>query len=228
LCAFWFVSLRFSLATEAKIASNTDYLSFLNDPTNVDMIRWSDDGNSIIIIDESDFAKTLIPKCFKHSNFATFVRQANQFGFRKRMPSLMDASGKSRREFENRYFKRDHPDLVWLITDRRAKKEEGGGDSKEEAGSSHEQDFLRMTNQLMELQLQNSEAINCLLQNQVTEFQATQRMSEQIRCMDGRIQCMAERIESMAERIESMAERQEMSANLILNLLNRHLQNQSQ
>lgn len=49
--------------------------SFLEDGKNTDLIRWSDDGNSFIVLDEDEFAKTLIPELFKHNNYASFVRQ---------------------------------------------------------------------------------------------------------------------------------------------------------
>ena len=49
--------------------------SFLEDGKNTDLIRWSDEGDSFIVLDEDEFAKTLIPELFKHNNYASFVRQ---------------------------------------------------------------------------------------------------------------------------------------------------------
>ncbi|GAD92100.1 heat shock transcription factor [Paecilomyces variotii No. 5] len=95
--------------------------SFLDESKNTDLIRWSDDGNSFIVLDEDEFAKTLIPELFKHNNYASFVRQLNMYGFHKKVglsDNSMRASerkNKSPSEYSNPYFKRGHPDLLWLI-----------------------------------------------------------------------------------------------------------------
>ncbi|KAL4914472.1 hypothetical protein BDW62DRAFT_190405 [Aspergillus aurantiobrunneus] len=95
--------------------------SFLDESKNTELIRWSDDGNSFIVLDEDEFAKTLIPELFKHNNYASFVRQLNMYGFHKKVglsDNSMRASerkNKSPSEYANPYFKRGHPDLLWLI-----------------------------------------------------------------------------------------------------------------
>jgi heat shock transcription factor len=73
------------------------------------------------VLDEDEFAKTLIPELFKHNNYASFVRQLNMYGFHKRVglsDNSMKASerkNKSPSEYYNPYFKRGHPNLLWLI-----------------------------------------------------------------------------------------------------------------
>lgn len=95
--------------------------SFLDDGKNTDLIRWSDRGDSFVVLDEDEFAKTLIPELFKHNNYASFVRQLNMYGFHKRVglsDNSMKASerkNKSPSEYYNPYFKRNHPNLLWLI-----------------------------------------------------------------------------------------------------------------
>ncbi|KAL3458944.1 hypothetical protein BJX64DRAFT_209630 [Aspergillus heterothallicus] len=95
--------------------------SFLDESKNTDLIRWSDDGNSFIVLDEDEFAKTLIPELFKHNNYASFVRQLNMYGFHKKVglsDNSMRASerkNKSPSEYANPYFKKGHPELLWLI-----------------------------------------------------------------------------------------------------------------
>jgi len=74
-----------------------------------------------VVLDEDEFAKTLIPELFKHNNYASFVRQLNMYGFHKRVglsDNSMKASerkNKSPSEYYNPYFKRGHPNLLWLI-----------------------------------------------------------------------------------------------------------------
>ena len=86
--------------------------SFLDDNKNTNLIRWSDDGNSFIVLDEDEFARTLIPELFKHNNYASFVRQLNMYGFHKKVglsDNSMKASelkAKAPSEYYNRFFKR--------------------------------------------------------------------------------------------------------------------------
>jgi heat shock transcription factor len=95
--------------------------SFLDDNTNTELIRWSDDGTSFVVLDEDEFAKTLIPELFKHNNYASFVRQLNMYGFHKKVglsDNSMKASENKRKtpsEYYNKYFRRGRPELLWLI-----------------------------------------------------------------------------------------------------------------
>ncbi|KAL8779314.1 MAG: hypothetical protein Q9213_006994 [Squamulea squamosa] len=95
--------------------------SFLDESRNTDLIRWSESGDSFIVIDEEEFARTMIPELFKHKNYASFVRQLNMYGFHKKVglsDNSMRASerkNKSPSEYYNPYFKRGRPNLLWLI-----------------------------------------------------------------------------------------------------------------
>ncbi|RDL33946.1 Winged helix DNA-binding protein [Venustampulla echinocandica] len=95
--------------------------SFLDESKNTELIRWSDRGDSFVVLDEDEFAKRLIPELFKHNNYASFVRQLNMYGFHKRVglsDNSMKASerkNKSPSEYYNPFFKRGHPNLLWLI-----------------------------------------------------------------------------------------------------------------
>ena len=49
-----------------------------NDPT---ISSFSSDGTSFEIYDQSIFAQKYLPQYFKHSNYGSFVRQLNLYGF---------------------------------------------------------------------------------------------------------------------------------------------------
>lgn len=107
------------------------------------------------MLDEDEFAKTLIPELFKHNNYASFVRQLNMYGFHKRVglsDNSMRASerkNKSPSEYSNPFFRRGHPNLLWLInkpkSGSKAKKGGKGADAENEsdeeggAGTQHQQ-----------------------------------------------------------------------------------------
>lgn len=57
--------------------------TMVNDSKNSDFIRWMPDGKSIQVVNREAFEKNVLPKHFKHSNFSSFVRQLNMYGWHK-------------------------------------------------------------------------------------------------------------------------------------------------
>ncbi|KAG9245846.1 heat shock transcription factor 2 [Calycina marina] len=55
----------------------------LEDPSYDSIVRWGADGESFVVLENEKFTKTILPKHFKHSNFASFVRQLNKYDFHK-------------------------------------------------------------------------------------------------------------------------------------------------
>ncbi|CAK7271729.1 kinase-regulated stress-responsive transcription factor skn7 [Sporothrix epigloea] len=55
----------------------------LEDPAYNSVVRWGNDGESFVVLENEKFTKTILPKHFKHSNFASFVRQLNKYDFHK-------------------------------------------------------------------------------------------------------------------------------------------------
>lgn len=89
--------------------------SMLNDETNEHLIQWSYDGQSFIVTRREEFVHEVLPRYFKHSNFASFVRQLNMYGWHKvqdvKAGSIQNSSD-DRWQFENPNFIRGREDLL--------------------------------------------------------------------------------------------------------------------
>lgn len=84
----------------------------VEDPTTDEVISWNDEGSAFVVWQPAEFARDLLPTLFKHSNFSSFVRQLNTYGFRK--------VATSRWEFCNDKFRKGERELLTEIQRRKA------------------------------------------------------------------------------------------------------------
>ena len=92
-----------------------------------EIAAWSAAGDSFVIKNLESFSSTILPQYFKHSNFSSFARQLNFYGFRKLKAEpicLADADDRTSNyvSFYHQNFQKDRPDLLQKI--KRATKSE--------------------------------------------------------------------------------------------------------
>ncbi|KAJ8118144.1 hypothetical protein OPT61_g800 [Boeremia exigua] len=204
-------------------------------PFNENLIRWSDDGNSFIVLDEDEFARTLIPELFKHNNYASFVRQLNMYGFHKKVglsDNSMKASetkAKAPSEYYNKYFKRGRPELLWLIQKpknptagpKRKRDDETKGDSDDErkyvqdtGGGGYVEDLTPVRRNDDMAMIPRSEYNS--LRHEVRELQQQQKLISNVL---GQIKRQNDELYSRATSFQALHDRHENSINAILTFL---------
>lgn len=226
----------------------------MDESKNTELIRWSDRGDSFIVIDEDEFARTLIPELFKHNNYASFVRQLNMYGFHKRVglsDNSMRASerkNKSPSEYFNPYFKRGHPNLLWLInkptknvSGKKSVRKGAKVDETKEGDSDDEMDGVEETINVNNYpkNLQSSSAISTAPETQLPGRElALQQQLGQVQQKQNllfsalhRMQLQHNQILAENRRFQELHERHDQSLNAILSFLatvyNRRLDGQT-
>ncbi|SZF03748.1 unnamed protein product [Blumeria hordei] len=88
----------------------------LEDPTYSEIVRWADGGETFVVLENEKFTKMVLPKHFKHSNFASFVRQLNKYDFHKVRQNNDDSAsspyGPNAWEFKHPEFQEHKKDLL--------------------------------------------------------------------------------------------------------------------
>ncbi|KAJ4407478.1 Heat shock transcription factor [Gnomoniopsis sp. IMI 355080] len=206
--------------------------TFLNRGTNQDLIRWSDKGDSFLVLDEDEFARSLIPQLFKHANYASFVRQLNMYGFHKRVglaDNSMRASekkNKSPSEYAHPYFRRGYDVLQWLIqkpNKSKGDKRKGGG--KRDATEAFEFDSDDEYDDAQGFTVSGGAPgrLGPLAKTEMTKFREQlaeiQTKQQQTLAMIQSLRAGQEQIMQKAHRVEVQHQRHENSITAILNFL---------
>ena len=148
--------------------------SMVNDPANHDYIRWNDNGTTFQVFHREEFMKLILPKYFKHNNFASFVRQLNMYGWHKVQDisnGTLNKDDKSNDEiwqFENPYFIRGREDLLDKIVRNKSISQEP---DHMEAGNLNFQSILNELDQIKVNQFAISEDLRRVRNDNKTLWQ---------------------------------------------------------
>ncbi|KAG8963467.1 kinase-regulated stress-responsive transcription factor skn7 [Tulasnella sp. 408] len=82
----------------------------LDDPNYSQVVSWGPKGDCFVVKDMTEFTKSILPRMFKHSNFASFVRQLNKYDFHKIKNS--DEFGDQCWTFQHPDFQRSNRDAL--------------------------------------------------------------------------------------------------------------------
>ncbi|KAJ6500673.1 HSF-type DNA-binding-domain-containing protein [Mycena sanguinolenta] len=76
-----------SSSHEDSMSSTSDFVKklykMLEDQSFQNVVSWGPQGDCFVVKDMNEFTKSILPRMFKHSNFASFVRQLNKYDFHK-------------------------------------------------------------------------------------------------------------------------------------------------
>ena len=100
--------------------------NMVTDDSNDDVIAWNANGKTFTVYKPDVLEEEYLPKAFKHSNFASFLRQLNNYGFRK---CHSDAY-----EFGVQGFERGKPELLTTLKRHDSSKGRKGAPRKKTAG----------------------------------------------------------------------------------------------
>ena len=65
----------------------------LNNITYKEIIYWNKEGKGIIITNVNEFSNMVLPEYYNHSNYSSFVRQLNLYGFHKSKGIIKEGEG---------------------------------------------------------------------------------------------------------------------------------------
>ncbi|KAJ3901738.1 HSF-type DNA-binding-domain-containing protein [Lentinula edodes] len=101
---------------EDSMPSTSDFVKklykMLEDQSFQDVVSWGPHGDCFVVKDMNEFTKSILPRMFKHSNFASFVRQLNKYDFHKVKNTDDNAFGEHSWTFRHPDFHADRRDAL--------------------------------------------------------------------------------------------------------------------
>lgn len=148
--------------TRASVSTHPNFVYKLHDILTKDgdrgLIAWRPEGTSFTVSNIQRFSQELLPQYFKHTNYNSFVRQLNMYGFHK-VASCASKDAKTKgaeiqvAEFAHPQFQRDKPDLMKHI-----KRRPAGGDAGSSLSSSNSVVLTSLNGKLDPMQMPHGSA----------------------------------------------------------------------
>ncbi|KAL5769960.1 hypothetical protein ACOSP7_014114 [Xanthoceras sorbifolium] len=160
----------------------------VEDPSTNDVVSWSAGNNSFVVWKVAEFSRDLLPKYFKHSNFSSFVRQLNTYGFKKADPD--------RYEFANEGFLRGQKHLLKGIS--RRKPAQVHGQQQPPLQSSSVGACVEVGKFGLE------EEVEILKRDKNVLMQELVRLRQQQQSTDRQLQTVGQRVQVMEQRQQQM------------------------
>ncbi|KAG1765848.1 HSF-type DNA-binding-domain-containing protein [Suillus placidus] len=136
----------------------------LEDHTFSHVVSWGPQGDCFVVKDMNEFTKSILPRMFKHSNFASFVRQLNKYDFHKVKTSDDAQFGEHSWTFRHPDFHADRRDALENI--------------KRKVPAARQADSLLASHSSLQAQNDNLFATNESLRNQIGRAEERIRLLE--------------------------------------------------
>ncbi|CAO3645798.1 unnamed protein product [Mucor fragilis] len=165
-----------------------------------DVFCWDPSGTSFLVKDTNEFSKSILPKHFKHCNFASFVRQLNKYDFHKIRSNADEAQkmyGDQTWEFEHSHFRRDRKDLLEEI-----KRKTPGKKKRSDKQQQLQQDQLLSQTPSPTLQHKPSNA------SSMSDMAALQRLSKLTKSLQSQVDLLKQSQSELESTLESMSEKE--------------------
>nr|KYP50354.1 Heat stress transcription factor A-4c [Cajanus cajan] len=164
----------------------TKTYEMVDDPSTNSIVSWSPTNKSFVVWNPPEFSSELLPRFFKHSNFSSFIRQLNTYGFRKIDPEKW--------EFANDDFIRGQPHLLKNIHRRKP---------------VHSHSLQNVQSQgtfpLTEAERQSlKDEIEKLKQDKAQLLRELERHEQEWKMYEVQLKCSNDRLEKMEKKQENM------------------------